>query len=163
MFSRNRGGNPNIAKRGRSPFGRDEDQSPSRQYMQICPDGSRADPVYGCNSNKDRYVCPDGSSPGPDGMCGGRGMRKGGKAESKAMMKKEVAFMKKKGAPKSMIRHEQREMSDKMGRALKKKGAAGRAMKFSGGGSASSRADGVATRGKTKGKMVKMMKGGYCG
>ena len=74
--------------------------------------------------------------------------------ESKAMMKKEVAFMKKKGAPKSMIRHEQREMSDKMGRALKKKGAAGRAMKFS---------DGVATRGKTKGKMVKMMKGGYCG
>ena len=83
--------------------------------------------------------------------------------ESKAMMKKEVSFM-KKGAPKSMIRHEEKEMSDKMGRALKKKGAAGRAMmKFSGGGSASSRADGVASRGKTKGKMVKMMKGGYCG
>ena len=84
--------------------------------------------------------------------------------ESKVMMKKEVAFMKKKGAPKSMIRHEEKEMSDKMGRALKKKGAAGRAMmKFSGGGSASSRADGVASRGKTKGKMVKMMRGGYCG
>lgn len=30
--------------------------------------------------------------------------------ESKAMMKKEVAFMKKKGAPKSMIRHEEKEM-----------------------------------------------------
>lgn len=30
--------------------------------------------------------------------------------ESKAMMRKEVAFMKKKGAPKSMIRHEEKEM-----------------------------------------------------
>jgi len=30
----------------------------------------------------------------------------GGMAESKAMMKKEVAFMKKKGAPKSMVKHE---------------------------------------------------------
>ena len=34
----------------------------------------------------------------------------GGMAESKAMMKKEVSFMKKKGAPKSMIKHEQAEM-----------------------------------------------------
>ena len=165
MFSRNRGGNPNITKRGRSPFGRDQDQSPSRQYSQVCPDGSRPDPVTGMCGGDSRMtrVCPDGSDPDPVYGCRPMGMRKGGKAESKAMMKKEVAFMKKKGAPKSMIRHEQREMSDKMGRALKKKGAAGRAMKFSGGGSASSRADGVATRGKTKGKMVKMMKGGYCG
>ena len=156
MFSRNRGGNPNIAKRGAGPRFRNDDR--------VCPDGSSPGPNGMCGgSRSDSFVCPDGSSPGPDGMCGSRGMRKGGKAESKAMMKKEVAFMKKKGAPKSMIRHEQREMSDKMGRALKKKGAAGRAMKFSGGGSASSRADGVATRGKTKGKMVKMMKGGYCG
>jgi hypothetical protein len=31
------------------------------------------------------------------------------------------------------------------------------------GSSASKRADGVAHKGKTKGKMVKMMKGGYCG
>ena len=37
-------------------------------------------------------------------------MRKGGKAESKEMVKKELAFMKKKGAPKSMIRHEEEEM-----------------------------------------------------
>ena len=29
--------------------------------------------------------------------------------ESKGMMKKEVAFMKKKGAPKSMILHEMKE------------------------------------------------------
>ena len=30
--------------------------------------------------------------------------------ESKAMMKKEVSFMKKKGAPKSMLKHEMAEM-----------------------------------------------------
>jgi len=58
--------------------------------------------------------------------------------ESKAMMKKEVAFMKKKGAPKSMIKHEKAEMADKMGRALKKKAGAGRAMmKYAEGGSTS--------------------------
>lgn len=34
----------------------------------------------------------------------------GGMAESKAMVKKEVSFMKKKGAPKSMIAHEKGEM-----------------------------------------------------
>ena len=37
-------------------------------------------------------------------------MRKGGKVESKKMMAKEVAFMKKKKAPKSMIAHEEAEM-----------------------------------------------------
>lgn len=67
--------------------------------------------------------------------------------ESKAMMKKEVAFMKKKGAPKSMLKHEMKEAGMK---------------KMRSGGSASSRADGVAHKGKTKGKMVKMNKGGYC-
>jgi len=34
----------------------------------------------------------------------------GGMAESKNMVKKEVSFMKKKGAPKSMIKHEESEM-----------------------------------------------------
>ena len=67
--------------------------------------------------------------------------------ESKAMMKKEVAFMKKKGAPKSMIRHEMKEAGVKKMRT---------------GGSASSRADGAASKGKTKGKMVKMAYGGKC-
>lgn len=33
--------------------------------------------------------------------------------ESKAMMKREVAFMKRKGAPKSMIKHEEAEMKTK--------------------------------------------------
>ena len=84
--------------------------------------------------------------------------------ESKAMMKKEVSFMKKKGAPKSMIRHEESEMADKMGRALKKKAGAGRAMmKYAEGGSVYRRAaDGVASKGKTKGKVVKMRYGGEC-
>ena len=68
--------------------------------------------------------------------------------ESKAMMKKEVSFMKKKGAPKSMLKHEMSEM-----RGMKKMRT---------GGSASSRADGIVSKGKTKGKMVKMRYGGTC-
>ena len=74
--------------------------------------------------------------------------KKGGSVkESKAMMKKEVAFMKKKGAPKSMIKHEMKEAGVKKMRT---------------GGSASSRADGIAHKGKTKGKMIKMRYGGAC-
>jgi len=76
--------------------------------------------------------------------------------ESKAMMKKEVSFMKKKGAPKSMLKHEMAEM-----RGMKKGMNMG-GMAYSKGGSASSRADGVASKGKTKGKMVKMANGGKC-
>ena len=37
-------------------------------------------------------------------------MKGGGMAESKAMVKKEVSFMKKAGAPKSMVKHEESEM-----------------------------------------------------
>ena len=58
--------------------------------------------------------------------------------ESKEMMKKEVSFMKKKGAPKSMIKHEMAE--------AKGKGYA--------------RGGGIESKGKTKGKMVKMAMGG---
>jgi hypothetical protein len=70
-------------------------------------------------------------------------MAKGGMAESKKMVGKEVAFMKKKGAPASMMKHEMAEA-----KGMKK------------GGSVSSRADGVAKKGKTDTKMVKMTKGG---
>jgi hypothetical protein len=74
--------------------------------------------------------------------------KKGGAVkDSKAMAKKEIAFMKKKGAPKSMIKHEKAEYG------MKKGGMAGSYRKA---------ADGVASKGKTKGKMVKMNKGGYC-
>jgi hypothetical protein len=81
-------------------------------------------------------------------------MKKGGSVkESKAMMKKEVSFMKKKGAPKSMLKHEMAEMRGGMS-----------GYKHGGGvySSASKRADGVAHKGKTKGKMVKMAYGGKC-
>ena len=77
------------------------------------------------------------------------GMKKGG--DTKAMMKKEVAFMKKKGAPKSMIRHEEKEYGMKKG-----------VKKMSAGGSFRSAADGIASKGKTKGKMVRMNYGGKC-
>ena len=74
----------------------------------------------------------------------GKTFNKGGDMkESKAMVKKEVSFMKKKGAPKSMMKHE---MSEAKG--MKK------------GGSASARADGIAQKGKTKGRMLN--KGGMC-
>jgi hypothetical protein len=82
----------------------------------------------------------------------------GSMKESKAMMKKEVTFMKKKGAPKSMIRHEEAEYGMKKG--VKKMAGGGMAKS---GGSFRRAADGVASKGKTKGKMVKMMGGGYCG
>ena len=85
--------------------------------------------------------------------------------ESKAMMKKEVEFMKKKGAPKSMVKHEMKEAGMKKmksgGMAASKMGKVATAKPKMG--SASSRADGVAKKGKTKGMMPKMMKsGGAC-
>ena len=87
--------------------------------------------------------------------------------ESKMMMKKEVAFMKKKGAPKSMIKHEMGEMADKAGRAMTRRtpDTMGRAMMkgYKEGGSVYRRAaDGITSKGKTKGKMVKMAYGGKC-
>ena len=75
--------------------------------------------------------------------------------ESKAMVGKEMAFMKKKGAPKSMIKHEMAEAKmAKGGMAASKMGAVKTA--------APSR-DGIAVKGKTKGKMVKMAGGGKMG
>ena len=107
----------------------------------------------------------------------GKKFKEGGMAESKKMVKKEVSFMKAKGAPKSMVKHEMGEMTGmkKGGMAASKMGAVKTA--------APSR-DGVAQKGKTKGKnlgdsgktvgimggakgmnkggMSKMKKGGYC-
>jgi len=40
--------------------------------------------------------------------------------DSKAMAKKEIAFMKKKGAPKSMIKHEKAEYGMKKGGSTSK-------------------------------------------
>lgn len=76
----------------------------------------------------------------------------GGMAESKKMVGKEIAFMKKKGAPKSMVKHEEAEM-----KGMKK---GGMTKKYAKGGV--TRADGVVKKGHTKGTMVKMAKGGKC-
>ena len=104
---------------------------------------------------------------------GALGMKSGGMKESKAMVGKEVAFMKKKGAPASMIKHEKAEMS-----AMKKGGMAkyargggieskgktkGTMIKMAAGGVVKfARGGGIESRGKTKGTMIKMNKGGYC-
>lgn len=90
--------------------------------------------------------------------------------ESKEMMKKEVAFMKKKGAPKSMIKHEKAEAGMEAGGIPKKlpsvKQMGNLGMKAGGLASGHKSANGVAKRGLTKGTMVKMAKGGstkkYC-
>ena len=76
-----------------------------------------------------------------------------GKKESKAMMKKEVSFMKKKGAPKSMVKHEMAEAGMKYG---------GKVKKMAGGGLAAGHksADGIAKKGKTDTKRVVMKSGG---
>jgi len=98
----------------------------------------------------------------------GRKFRSGGTMkESKAMMKKEVSFMKKKGAPASMIKHEEAEMADRGGRAMGRRMTAdrmGRAMASAPAMGAASmgmaRGGGIESKGKTKGKMVKMARGG---
>lgn len=98
--------------------------------------------------------------------------------ESKAMVSKEIGFMKKKGAPKSMIKHEMAEAKEMCyGGKVKKMAAGGmtsmkkvaaqavkghekRMHKMAGGGV--TRADGCVMKGHTKGKMVKMAGGGSC-
>jgi hypothetical protein len=75
--------------------------------------------------------------------------------ESKKMMGKEIAFIKKKRAPKSMIKHEMAEANMKHG---------GKAKGYAAGGLSAGHktADGVAKKGKTKAMQVKMMGGGKC-
>ena len=89
----------------------------------------------------------------------GRKFARGGDMkESKAMAKKEIGFMKKAGAPKSMIKHEESEM-----KGMKTKKMAGGGVAPSKMGAVKTAApsrDGVAVKGKTKGTMVKMAKGG---
>ncbi len=81
-------------------------------------------------------------------------MKGGGMAESKAMVKKEVSFMKKAGAPKSMVKHEESEM-----KKMAKGGSAGNGITTAKMGAVRTAApsrDGLASKGKTKGTMVKM-------
>lgn len=108
------------------------------------------------------------------------GKKEGGvMKESKAMMQKEISFMKKKGAPKSMVKHEMAEakgmkkggyaaggrMASKGEHPVQKQAKRGAMMvKMAAGGLAAGHksADGIAKKGKTKAKHVAMKKGGYC-
>ena len=95
-------------------------------------------------------------------------------AESKKMMAKEVSFMKKKGAPKSMIKHEMAEAGMKYGGKVKKMANGGITTAKMGavksGGNKGHGEHSVQAKGHTKGKMVSMSgskplgmkKGGYC-
>ena len=84
----------------------------------------------------------------------GRKFKEGGDMkESKAMMAKEMNFMKKKGAPASMIKHEKAEAK---GKPFAKGGMTSMgAVK-----TAAPSRDGIAVKGKTKGKMITMARGG---
>ena len=102
----------------------------------------------------------------------GRKFKEGGAMkESKAMVKKEIGFMKKAGAPKSMVKHEMAEAKGmkKGGKAYAKGGmtcttAAKKEVKvhekkmhgMKAGGSCKgySKGGGIETKGKTKGRMV---------
>jgi hypothetical protein len=100
----------------------------------------------------------------------------GGMAESKKMVKKEVAFMQKKGAPKSMMKHEMAEAGMKKGGVAKYAKGGIIASKMGAVKTAAPSRDGVAVKGKTKGKNLGnsgknvgimggakgMKKGGYC-
>jgi hypothetical protein len=86
----------------------------------------------------------------------GRKFAQGGDMkESKAMMQKEVAFMKAKKAPKAMIKHEMAEAGMKYG---------GKVKKMAGGGLAAGhkQADGIVRKGKTKARQITMKYGGKC-
>ena len=97
----------------------------------------------------------------------GRKFSKGGDMkESKAMVSKEIGFMKKAGAPKSMVKHEMAEAKGmkKGGIATSLKAhAAAPASKAHGmkAGGYTKAADGIASKGKTKGTMITMKGGGY--
>ena len=84
--------------------------------------------------------------------------------ESKAMVKKEIGFMKKAGAPKSMIKHEKEEAKGmKAGGMAECKTVAKKEVKaHESRMHKMARGGGIEVKGKTKGKMITMKKGGYC-
>jgi len=91
----------------------------------------------------------------------GKKFKEGGMAESKKMVKKEVSFMKSKGAPKSMIKHEMAEAGMKRGGMTKRMASGGMTSMGKVKTAAPSR-DGLAKKGKTQGAMIKMNRGGKC-
>lgn len=103
----------------------------------------------------------------------GKKFKEGGAMkESKTMVKKEIGFMKKKGAPKSMLKHEMAEAGMKHGgmahsdiakdKPMMKKVAAKAVKGHEKRMHSMAKGGGIEIKGKTKGKMIKMKKGGYC-
>ena len=115
----------------------------------------------------------------------GKKFMKGGEMkESKMMVKKEIGFMKKAGAPKSMVKHEMAEAKGmkKGGKCYAEGGMTTSKVKkiadtevkahekrmhhkkMAHGGLAAGHksADGIVSKGHTKGKMITMKSGGYC-
>ena len=101
----------------------------------------------------------------------GKKFREGGAMkESKMMVKKEVDFMKKKGAPKSMLKHEMAEAGMKKGgmahsdiskdKPMMKQVAAKAVKGHEKRMHSMAKGGGIEIKGKTKGKMIKMAKGG---
>jgi hypothetical protein len=87
----------------------------------------------------------------------GQTFKQGGEMkESKSMMKKEVDFMKKKGAPKAMIKHETAEAKMNKGGRLAAKGEHSVQKQSKRGAEMvkMARGGGIEVRGKTKGKML---------
>lgn len=78
--------------------------------------------------------------------------------ESKEMVREEMKYLKKGKAPKRVMEHEARE-HESIGMEEKMKGMKGGGMA----GGFRRVADGIASKGKTKGTMVKMAKGGSVG
>lgn len=91
----------------------------------------------------------------------GRKFKEGGEMkESKAMAKKEISFMERKGAPKSMIKHEKEEYGMKKGGGVKKMASGGITTAKMGavksGGNKGHGEHSVQSKGHTKGKQIHM-------
>jgi len=83
-----------------------------------------------------------------------------GVAKLPTAVRNKMGFMKKGGTAHSDVAKDMPMMKKVADKAVK--GHEGRMHKMAGGGSASSRADGCATKGKTKGTMISMRSGGAC-
>lgn len=120
------------------------------------------------NKEFDDYVRGKPGSAGDRDMGYKRGgkitktFKKGGNVmESKAMVKKEVNFFKKKGAPASMVKHEEAEMKGmKKGGMTRSSKDIAKDQQSMSNMATYARGGGIESRGKTKGAMVKMATGG---
>jgi hypothetical protein len=129
--------NPVFAKKAGVPVSVAKDFSKASKGAKFKGSGSRAD---------SQVVNRPDTNQGKNELFSKGGYMK----ESKAMVKKEIGFMKKAGAPKSMIKHEKAEMGMKKGGSMTKMSSV----------KTSSKPDGVAVKGKTQGTMIKMKSGG---